>query len=114
MKVWLDDVRTAPDGWIHARWPDEVIELLIAGGVTHLSLDHDLGDHRRGTGYDVLVRLEDAVARRGIKPPSIAVHSANPVGRARMLQAARSIERLDSGAGRAPRRPSPPTDVDGC
>jgi hypothetical protein len=52
MKVYLDDERVAPEGWYQVRWPEEVIELLESGEVTHLSLDHDLGDDKHGTGYD--------------------------------------------------------------
>ena len=51
MKVWLDDERGAPEGWMRVRWPDEAIALLKTGQVTHLSLDHDLGDDVRGTVY---------------------------------------------------------------
>lgn len=54
MKVFLDDERDAPDGWVKTRWPNEVIALLQAGLVEELSLDHDLGDDERGTGYDGL------------------------------------------------------------
>jgi len=43
MKVYLDDERVAPDGWVQVRWKDKAIELLQTGAVTHLSLDHDLG-----------------------------------------------------------------------
>jgi len=55
LKVWLDDVRPAPDGWDHALWPQEAIELLKKSDVPHISLDHGLGDDERGTGYDVLL-----------------------------------------------------------
>jgi hypothetical protein len=48
MKVFLDDLRTAPRGWVLVSWPDEAIQLLKTGSVTHLSLDHDLGDDERG------------------------------------------------------------------
>lgn len=41
MKVFLDDERETPDGWVSVYWPQEAIELLIAGGVTGISLDHD-------------------------------------------------------------------------
>jgi hypothetical protein len=58
MKVYLDDERPCPDGWVVARWPEEVIELLKTGQVTHLSLDHDLGDDYRGTGYDVITWID--------------------------------------------------------
>jgi hypothetical protein len=68
-----------PVGWARAFWPDEVIALLETGWVEELSLDHDLGDDSRGTGYDVILWIEEAVALRGFVPPRIIVHSANPV-----------------------------------
>ena len=50
MKIYLDDERLVPPGWVQARWSDEVIEYLKSGDVTDVSLDHDLGDDARGTG----------------------------------------------------------------
>ncbi len=92
MKLFLDDERKPPPGWTQVRWPDEAIELLQAGAVTHLSLDHDLGDDQRGTGYDVLLWIEEQVALSGFIPPAIIeVHSANPAGRKRMLAAIEAI-----------------------
>jgi hypothetical protein len=94
MKVFLDDCRPAPAGWVATRWPDEVIRLLEIRGVTEISLDHDLGDDERGTGYDVLAWIEEAVAVRDFRPPNIHVHSANPAARLRMVAAIAAIERL--------------------
>ena len=94
MKVYLDDERVAPQGWHQVLWPDEVIALLQAGEVTHLSLDHDLGDDDRGTGYDVILWLEQAVALSGFKPPHLSVHSANSSARIKMEAGIRSILRL--------------------
>jgi hypothetical protein len=95
MKVYLDDERIAPEGWVQVHWPDEVIKLLRTGAVTHLSLDHDLGDDQRGTGYDVLLWIEQEVALHNFAPPAeINVHSANPAGRKRMLAAIDSILRM--------------------
>src|ERR1017187_4711059 len=92
MKLYLDDERTAPEGWVQVRWPDEAIELLHTGAVTHLSLDHDLGDDERGTGYDVLLWIEEQVALYGFVPAAIMeVHSANPAGRKRMEAAIEAI-----------------------
>jgi hypothetical protein len=96
VKVYLDDERPTPPGWIGVRWPDEVIRLLETGEVTELSLDHDLGDDTRGTGYSVLLWLEEAVAVRGFVPPSIIVHTANASARQKMLLAVQSIRRLAS------------------
>lgn len=93
MKVFLDDERPTPTGWIAARWPEEVIALLERGGVTDVSLDHDLGDDVHGTGYDVIRWIEEAVVIRNFIPPRIFVHSANPPARLRMMQGIASIER---------------------
>ena len=43
MKIWLDDVRPAPDGWIHVKTVDEAIKYLLTGQVDYISLDNDLG-----------------------------------------------------------------------
>jgi hypothetical protein len=96
MRVFLDDVRSAPEGWTLVRWPEEVIALLETGEVQELSLDHDLGDDEHGTGYDVLVWIEEAVALRGFRPPKIMIHSANAVGRQRMELALASIRRFEA------------------
>jgi len=97
MKVYLDDERTAPDDWIQVRWPEDAIRLLKSGEVNELSLDHDLGDDAHGTGYDVVLWIEEAVATRGFRPPSIKVHSVNPSARIKMEAGIRSIERLSAG-----------------
>ncbi|MYM82634.1 hypothetical protein GTP44_11785 [Duganella sp. FT50W] len=91
MRVYLDDERQTPDGWVRAYWPDEVIALLETGEVTHVSLDHDLGDDARGTGYDVVLWIEEAVATKGFAPPIISVHSANSSAREKMLAGIQSI-----------------------
>jgi hypothetical protein len=93
MRVYLDDVREAPVGWTRAYWPEEVIELLQRGGVVELSLDHDLGDDSRGTGYDVIRWIEEAVVLRNFTAPRIFVHSANPVARLRMQRGIEAIQR---------------------
>lgn len=94
MKVFLDDERATPPGWTRAYWPNEVIDLLETGQVAELSLDHDLGDDQRGTGYDVILWIEEAVALNGFNPPHIQVHSANSSAREKMEAGIRSIERL--------------------
>ncbi len=92
MKVYLDDERLTPDGWVRTYWPDEVIALLQTGLVSVLSLDHDLGDDQRGTGYDVILWIEEAVYTQGFRPPLIFVHSANAPARQKMIAAVQSIE----------------------
>lgn len=81
MKVYLDDERATPDGWVRVYWPEEAIDLLKTGRVVEISLDHDLGDDARGTGYDVVLWVEQAVVVDGFKPPVMRVHSANSSAR---------------------------------
>ena len=91
MKVYLDDERVTPNGWTRVYWPSEAIELLKSGQVTEISLDHDLGDDERGTGYDVVLWIEEQVALHGFIPPKISVHSANVSARAKMEAGIRAI-----------------------
>lgn len=94
MKVFLDDERPTPDGWHRVYWPDEVVQLLENETVEEISLDHDLGDDARGTGYDVILWIEEAVALRGFTPPKIRVHSANSSAGDKMRAGVLAIERL--------------------
>ena len=94
VKVYLDDERATPEGWHRVYWPEEAIALLRTGMVEVISLDHDLGDDERGTGYDVVKWIEEQVVINGFVPPVIRVHSANVSARTRMELGFRSIERL--------------------
>ena len=96
MKVFLDDERETPRSWVRVYWPDEAIELLQSESVTELSLDHDLGDDNRGTGYDVIKWIEEQVATSNFVPPKIKVHSANISARKKMELGIESIVRLAS------------------
>ena len=93
MRVYLDDERETPDGWVRVYWPDEAIALLKGGGVTEISLDHDLGDDERGTGYDVLLWIEEQVVLHQFQAPAIRVHSANSSARQKMEAAIAAIAR---------------------
>lgn len=93
MKVYLDDERETPDHWVRVYWPDEAIELLKTGKVTEISLDHDLGDDERGTGYDVILWIEEAVITRNFTPPIIRVHSANSSAREKMELGIKTLEK---------------------
>lgn len=94
MKVYLDDERTPPDGWVLVRWPEDAISLLSKGIVTEISLDHDLGDDAHGTGYDVVIWIEEQIATSNFNPPSIKVHSANAPARLKMEAGINNIYRI--------------------
>jgi hypothetical protein len=107
MKLYLDDERPTPEGWVRAFTAPEAIELLKTGEVTELSLDHDLGPEEAGTGYDVCLWVEEQVFSQEYSqeyyyydgplgwfvPPVMRVHSANPVGKKRMESSIQSINR---------------------
>ena len=87
-RLWVDDQRPAPRGWLHARTFDEAVLAIRQLGpeLIEVSLDHDLcpahsaGDYSDGTtGYDVLVYLLD----QGLRP-QIHFHTMNPEGLQRM------------------------------
>ena len=89
MKLWLDDVRTAPDGWHWVNTAADAIACLAAGQVTQASLDYDVlwsDDQQenwedRQTGYAVVAWM----AANGVWPvDGVAVHSSNVAGAERM------------------------------
>ena len=95
LKIFLDDLRPAPEGWTPAYTASEAIALLADGQVEAISLDHDLGEPEAevGNGYDVAVWLEEKAANGewALVPEHIVVHSANPVGIGKMKAAIQSI-----------------------
>lgn len=94
LKVYLDDVRPCPDGWVLVTTPEAAIELLGKGTVEEISLDYDLGLDDMRSGYVVALWIEEQVHYNAFVLPKISLHTANPVGRARMEWVLRSIERM--------------------
>jgi hypothetical protein len=107
MRVFLDDdlrYRQPDDRtWVRVATAQEAIDLLKTGEVTYLSLDHDLGPEDAGTGYDVLLFLEEQLVAhdRDLWPTQmIRVHSANAVASRRMAQVIDRYTKLDRVGGR--------------
>lgn len=95
MKLWLDDIRLPPPGWLWVKTAPKAILALKEMNFDEVSLDHDLGeDSEAGCGYDVVLYLEEQAALGNHVPSTISVHSANPVGRNRMEQGIASIQRF--------------------
>ena len=93
-KVFLDDERDVPEDWLLVKTPAQAITLLETGMVSHLSLDHDLGDDEGiGTGYDVVLWLEEQVfnGNKFENLETITVHSANVSARTKMEQGIEKI-----------------------
>lgn len=100
MKIYLDDIREAPEGWTRTYTAKETIDLLAKGGVEEVSLDHDLafehyaGDYsKEETGYDVLLWIEEKVVTSNYVPPVIHIHTGNPSAEIKMKQAVESIRK---------------------
>lgn len=94
MKLWIDDVRPAPEGYVWCKSVNEAINL-IGDAEEHLGIatielidiDHDAGDYADDGGD--YIRLLDWLEETGRNYP-IRIHSMNPVGVANMR---RIIER---------------------
>lgn len=85
-KIYVDDVRPVPQGYIGTKSVDEtiaLIEYIEENGATIecLDLDHDLGDYAC-FGGDAINILDYLVMEEKFYP--ILIHTANPVGRANM------------------------------
>ncbi len=108
MKIFLDDVRSPvgnitaePDEWLWVKTAPEAFNLIVAGGVEEISLDHDLGDGQP-TGYDLCKWIMEVVFKKRLKSvPLMSIHSMNPVGAENMNQMIKTIRRLvdDGGEG---------------
>ena len=90
MKLWLDDKREAPLGWMHVKTYADAMAILRGDNVVvdEISLDHDLGT--KETGYDVAVEIEK-MHNLGKSVPKVSSHSVNPVGRSKINAVAKRV-----------------------
>ncbi|MHA6250413.1 cyclic-phosphate processing receiver domain-containing protein [Oceanobacillus sp. CAU 1775] len=75
ISVFLDDYRTAPEGYELVETIDECIYLLRNFSIEHLSLDHDLLSNTRN-GF----KLVKIMVKNRLYANRITIHSANSVG----------------------------------
>lgn len=101
INIYLDDTRAAPDNFILVKTAHECIALLKKLSREQetcniLSLDHDLGDDDKGTGYDVLLWIEERSFhdKDFIIPRQILIHSSNSSAKVKMNLAIISIMRI--------------------
>lgn len=94
MKLWIDDVRPAPEGYIWFKGVNETLRFLIENrkDVELIDLDHDSGDcYKYGGDYirilDEIERLSKRQTSEGLawriclkNDIAFRIHSANPVG----------------------------------
>ena len=95
MKLWIDDVRPAPDGWEHVTNYDDAVLALQTARYDVVSFDNDLGAGSK-EGYQIADWLEAAVYRGEVLPPKLClVHSMNPVARERIAITLRRFTCVD-------------------
>lgn len=75
MNLYLDDERSAPDGYTVVRTVAEAKAIIKAGGVHRLSLDYDLADGH--TGMELCTWMGETNTWPAYRP---LVHSGNPTG----------------------------------
>ena len=81
MKLWIDDMRPAPEGYVWFKTVNEVKEWLgrieYTYGVELIDIDHDAGDYACDGGD--YIKLLDWLEETGRNYP-IRIHSQNIVG----------------------------------
>ena len=92
MKIWLDDIRVAPDGFLWIKTAEECVEIVKSGNVTFIDYDNDLGEGH--DGYWVASQIERMAMSNKICPISWKIHSDNPCGRLNITAAMTSAERF--------------------
>ena len=90
MKLWIDDVRPAPAGYVWCKSVYAAITEITRHTNTSLrntdpieiiDIDHDAGEYAKYDGDDI--KLLDWLEETGCRYP-IRIHSMNPVGVANM------------------------------
>ena len=86
MKIWIDDVRPAPDGYVWCKSVGQTKQVIRANELIHetielLDMDHDAGDYAFDGGD--FIKILDWMECTNRNYP-ISIHSMNPVGRENM------------------------------
>ena len=86
MKLWVDDIRPAPEGWYQARSVNVAKEMILANypDIEGISLDHDSSIYNQfgGDYINILKWLEEEEHKTNKKIVTfpIHIHSMNSVG----------------------------------
>lgn len=86
MKIWVDDIRPAPEGWCQAYSVNAAKEMIFANypDIDGISLDHDSSIYNQfgGDYINILKWLEEEEHKKNKKIVTfpIHIHSMNSVG----------------------------------
>ena len=94
MKVYLDDIRPTPPGWIRTYKVRDTCDILLTRKVEYLSLDNDLGfEDPKQEGHNVISFIEEQLFNDPTFPvPIITFHSSNEGRKALMKPALEKLE----------------------
>ena len=83
MKLWVDDIRIAPNGYVWCKSVNEAIQFIESNylDIELIDIDHDAGDYAWDGGD--YIRVLDWLEYMGLAYP-IRIHSMNTVGRQNM------------------------------
>lgn len=104
MKLWIDDIRPAPNGYdIWAKSYQEAVNAIdtYANQITHISFDHDIASYddfgNELTGYAVAVYIEQQIYYGDIDANTIIgiqIHSSNSSGSPRIRNCFEQIKKV--------------------
>lgn len=78
MKLWIDDIRSAPNGYFWVKSVNQAKNIIInTKSIEIIDIDHDAGDFAKDGGD--YIKLLDWLEETGRSYP-IHIHSMNPVG----------------------------------
>lgn len=91
MKLWIDDIRKAPNGWTWVKSSSEAIKMLLSHPIEEISFDHDLGGE--DTAYRVATLIEERAYNGKIPKMIWHIHSANPIGEKNIRMAMQNADK---------------------
>ena len=86
-KIWVDDIRPAPEGYIWIKSVNSFIDYIVEHGIEDVAVfdfDHDAGDYANDGGD--YIKCLDYLESIGADNINVRIHSANPVGAQNMRQ----------------------------
>lgn len=81
-KLFVDDMRPIPAGWIGARTVSEAIAILATLPIAEISLDHDIlahpavGDLYQALSHETFKGVAYFISQM-VDPPVVSIHTAN-------------------------------------
>ena len=91
MKLFVDDIRACPEGWIPAKTVTEAIRFLATQPITVVSLDHDIGcrlvnghEHSSNETFEPVARYIALMPDERL--PHVLIHTANLEAGRRMAE----------------------------